>query len=197
MPGQQGFDHAGLPLKRIGLDFTLALQRPERLGHLQHMIRRGRIEMVGKKPINLRGAEATLRLQHQADGGRRRRLQTSQTVLNDMGGLMGQNIQLQPWLIAQPLGEAEAVDAHVVGSSLTPRAAAIEPIDDNAKAFKPLNQTIRSPRQRCCRGRRSNPDKQQHKRKESTKEQRPRRTRLKTSLRRQPTQAKWEFSTGT
>ena len=60
-----GFNSAGQPvrpcrsaLKRAGLD-ALALQRPERLGHLQHMIRRGRIEMVGKKPVNLRGAEAT------------------------------------------------------------------------------------------------------------------------------------------
>ena len=37
MPGQQGFDHAGLALQRIGLHFTLALQRPERLGHRQHV----------------------------------------------------------------------------------------------------------------------------------------------------------------
>ena len=37
MPGQQGFDHAGLALQRIGLHFTLALQRPERLGHREHV----------------------------------------------------------------------------------------------------------------------------------------------------------------
>lgn len=38
MPGQQGLDHAGLALQCIGLDFPLALQRPERLGHRQHMV---------------------------------------------------------------------------------------------------------------------------------------------------------------
>ena len=43
-----------------------------------------------QKPINLRGTEATLRLQHQADRGGRRRLQAIQTVLNDMDGLMDQ-----------------------------------------------------------------------------------------------------------
>ena len=42
MPGQQGFDHAGLALKRIGLHFPLALQRPERLGHRQHLERQVR-----------------------------------------------------------------------------------------------------------------------------------------------------------
>ncbi len=40
MPGQQGFDHAGVALKRISLDFTTTLQRPQRLGHLKNMIRR-------------------------------------------------------------------------------------------------------------------------------------------------------------
>ena len=59
--------------------------------------------MMRQKPIHLRGTETTLRLQHQADRGGRRRLQTIQTVLNDVAGLMGQNIQLKPWLIAQPL----------------------------------------------------------------------------------------------
>ena len=103
MPGQQGFDHAGLALQRIGLHFTLALQRPERLGHRQHVRSRRTVEMMRQKPIDLRGAETTLRLQHQADRGRRRRLQTIQTILNDVDGLMGQNIQLKPWLIAQPL----------------------------------------------------------------------------------------------
>ena len=39
MSSQQGFDHAGLALQRIGLDFALALQRPERLGHRQHVAR--------------------------------------------------------------------------------------------------------------------------------------------------------------
>ena len=39
MPGQQGFDHAGLALKRIGLNFALALQRTEHLGQLQHVLR--------------------------------------------------------------------------------------------------------------------------------------------------------------
>ena len=103
MPGQQGFDHAGLALKRIGLHFPLALQRPERLGHRQHVGSRGTVEMMRQKPINLRWTETTLRLQHQADRGRRRRFQTIQTILNDMDRLMGQNIQLKPWLIAQPL----------------------------------------------------------------------------------------------
>ena len=73
-----------------------------------------------QKPIDLRGAETTLRLQHQADCGRRRRLQTIQTVLNDVDGLMGQNIQLKPWLIAQPLRQTETVHAHVVSGTLEP-----------------------------------------------------------------------------
>ena len=103
MPGQQGFDHAGVALKGIGLDFTTALQRPQRLSHPQHMVGRGRVEMVGKKLVDLNTAETTLRLQHQADGGRRRGRQTIQTILNDVDGLMGENVQLKPWLIAQPL----------------------------------------------------------------------------------------------
>ena len=100
MPGQQGFDHDGVALKGIGLDFTAALQRPQRLSHPQHMVGRGRVEMVGKKLIDLSRTEATLRLQHQADRGRRRRLQTIKTILNNVDGLMGQNIQLKPSLIA-------------------------------------------------------------------------------------------------
>ena len=40
MPGQHGFDHAGLALKRISLDFALPLQRPQRPGHGQHVILR-------------------------------------------------------------------------------------------------------------------------------------------------------------
>ncbi len=39
MSSQQGFDHADLALQRISLDFALALQRPERLGHRQHVAR--------------------------------------------------------------------------------------------------------------------------------------------------------------
>ena len=39
MSSQQGFDHAGLAPQRIGLDFALALQRPERLGHRKHVAR--------------------------------------------------------------------------------------------------------------------------------------------------------------
>ena len=109
MPGQQGFDHAGLALKRIGLHFPLALPRPERLGHRQHVGSRRTVEMMCQKPIDLRGAETTLRLQHQADRGGRRRLQAIQTVLNDMDGLMGQNIQLKPWLIAAARGHTVEV----------------------------------------------------------------------------------------
>ena len=55
MPGQQGFDHAGLALQRIGLHFPLALQRPERLGHRQHVGSRRTVEMMCQKPIDLRG----------------------------------------------------------------------------------------------------------------------------------------------
>ena len=64
------------------------------------------VEMVSQKPINLGGTEATLRLHHQADRGRRRRLQT---------------IQLKPWLIAKPLRQTETVHAHVVSGALRPR----------------------------------------------------------------------------
>ena len=143
MPGQQGFDHAGMALKRIGLNFTAALQRPQGLGHLQHMVRRGGVEMMGKKLIDLSRAKATLRLQHQADGGRRRRVQTIQTVLNHMDGLMGQHIQLKPWLIAKPLGETESVDAHVVSSAFEPGTTTLKPINDNTKLLKPVDQTVR------------------------------------------------------
>ena len=144
MPGQQGFDHAGLALKRIGLHFPLALQRPERLGHLQHVGSRRTVEMMCQKPIYLRWTETTLRLQHQADRGRRRRFQTIQTILNDMDRLMGQNIQLKPWLIAQPLRQTETVHAHVVSGAYGPGAAPLEPIDHNTKLLKPINQPIRA-----------------------------------------------------
>ena len=144
MPGQQGFDHAGLALQRIGFHFPLALQRPERLGHRQHMICRGTVEMMRQKPINLRGTEATLRLQHQADRGGRRRFQTIQTVLNDMDGLMGHNIQLKPWLIAQPLRQTETVHAHVVCGAFGPGTATLEPINHDTKLLKPSNQPIRA-----------------------------------------------------
>ena len=33
---------------------------------------------------------------------------------------MGEHIQLKAWLIAQPLGETESVDAHVVSSPFKP-----------------------------------------------------------------------------
>ena len=100
--------------------------------------------MVGQKLIDLRRAEATLRLQHQADRGGRWRLQTIQAVLNNMDGLMGQNIQLKPWLIAQPLRQAEAIHAHVVGGALDPGTATLEPINDDTKLLKPFNQPIRA-----------------------------------------------------
>ena len=60
MPGQQGFDHAGVALKGIGLDFAATLQWPQRLGHLQHMIHRGRVQMVCKELVHLSAAETTL-----------------------------------------------------------------------------------------------------------------------------------------
>ena len=99
--------------------------------------------MVSPKPIDLRGTETTLRLQHQADRGGRRRLQTVQTVLNHMDGLMGQNIQLKPWLITQPLRQTETVHAHVVSSAFGPRATTLEPINHYTKLLKPINQPIR------------------------------------------------------
>jgi hypothetical protein len=102
------------------------------------------VEMVSQKPINLGGTEATLRLQHQADRGRRRRLQTIQTVLNHMDGLMGQNIQLKPWLIAKSLRQTEAVHAHVVSGSFGPGAATLEAIYHNTKLLKPVDQPIRA-----------------------------------------------------
>ena len=39
MPGQHGLDHAGLALKRISLNLTLPLQRPQNPGHGQHVVR--------------------------------------------------------------------------------------------------------------------------------------------------------------
>ena len=139
MPDQQGFDHAGVALKGVGLNFATALQRPQCLCHLEHMVGRGRVEMVSKELIDLNATETTLRLQHQTDRGRGRRVQTIQTVLNHMDGFMGQHIQLQAWIIAQTLGETESVDAHVVSSALKPRTAAIKTIDRHTKALKPFN----------------------------------------------------------
>ena len=100
--------------------------------------------MMRQKPINLRGTETTLRLQHQADRGGRRRLQTIQTVLNDVDRLMGQHVQLQPWLITQPLRQTETIHTHVVGSTFGTGAATLEPIDHNTKLLKPINQPIRA-----------------------------------------------------
>ena len=100
--------------------------------------------MMHQKPIDLRGAETTRRLQHQADRGGRQRLQAIQTVLNDMEGLMGQNIQLKPWLITKPLRQTETVHAHVVGGAFGPGTATLEPINHDTKLLKPINQPIRA-----------------------------------------------------
>ena len=100
--------------------------------------------MVGQEPINLRGAETTLRLQHQADRGRRGRLQTSQTDLNHVDGFMGQHIKLEPGLIAQPLRQTESIHAHVVGGVFGPGTASLEPINHDTKLLKPINQPIRA-----------------------------------------------------
>ena len=100
--------------------------------------------MMRQKPIDLRGTETTLSLQHRADRGGRRSLQTIQTVLNDMDGLMGQNIQLKPWLIAQPLRQTETVHAHVVGGAFGPGTATLKPVNHNTKLLKPINQPIRA-----------------------------------------------------
>ena len=72
--------------------------------------------MMSKKLVDLSRAEATLRLQHQTDGGRGRRVQTVQTVLNHMDGLVSQYIQLKPWLIAQPLGHAQSTTPMLYGA---------------------------------------------------------------------------------
>ncbi len=100
--------------------------------------------MVSKKLVDLSTAEATLRLEHQTDGGGRGRLQAIQTILNHVDGLMGQDIQLKPWLGAQPLRQAQSVHTHVVSSSLSPGATTIEPINDNPKLLEPIDQTIRA-----------------------------------------------------
>ena len=100
--------------------------------------------MVRQKPINLRGAKTTLRLQHQADRERRGRLQTIQTVLNHVDGFMGQHIQLEPGLIAQPLRQTKAIHAHVVSGAFGPGATPLEPIDHNTQLLKPINQPIRA-----------------------------------------------------
>ena len=99
--------------------------------------------MVRQKPINLRGAETTLRLQNQADRGRRGRLQTSQTDLNHVDGFMGQHIQLEPGLIAQPLRQTESIHAHVVGGAFGPGTASLEPINHETKLLEPIDQAIR------------------------------------------------------
>ena len=59
-----------------------------------------------------------------------------------MDGLMGQNIQLKPWLVAQPSRQAQSVDAHVVGSPLRPGTTTLEPINDNTKLLEPIDQTV-------------------------------------------------------
>ncbi len=128
-----------MTLKGIGLYFTAALERPQGLSHLQHMVSCGGVEMVGKKLVDLRRTEATLRLQHQTDRGRRRRRQTIQTILNNVDGLMGENIQLKPWLIAQPLRQTQSVHAHVVSSSFSSGATTIKAINNNTKLLKSID----------------------------------------------------------
>ena len=64
--------------------------------------------------------------------------------MNDVDRLMGQNIQLKPWLIAQPLRQTETVHAHVVSGVFGPGTAPLEPIDHNTKLLKPTNQPIRA-----------------------------------------------------
>ena len=61
-----------------------------------------------------------------------------------MDGLMGQNIQLKPWLIAQPLRQTETVHAHVVSGAFGPGTTPLEPIDHNTQLLKPINQPIRA-----------------------------------------------------
>ena len=100
--------------------------------------------MMRQKPIDLRGTEATLHLQHQADRGGRRRLQAIKTVLNDMDGLMGQHIKLKPWLIAQPLRQTETVHAHVVYGAFGSGTATLKPVNHDTKPLKPINQPIRA-----------------------------------------------------
>ena len=99
--------------------------------------------MVSQEPINLRGAETTLRLQHQADRGRRGSLQTIQTVLNHVDGLMGQHIQLEPGLIAQPIRQTEAIHAPVVSGAFGPRSTTLEPINHDTKLLTTIEQPIR------------------------------------------------------
>ena len=105
-----------------------------------------------KKLVDLSRAEATLQLQHQTDGGRGRRLQTSQAVLNNVDGLMGQNVQLKPWLCFQPLRQTQSVHTHVVGSPLCPRTTTIKAINHYTKPLDPIDQTVRSNRERCRTG---------------------------------------------
>ena len=62
-----------------------------------------------------------------------------------MDGLMGQHVQLQPWLITQPLRQTETIHTHVVCSTFGTEAATLEPINDHTKLLKPIDQPI-SPR---------------------------------------------------
>ncbi len=57
---------------------------------------------------------------------------------------MGQNIQLKPWLIAQPLRQTETVHAHVVGGAFGPGTTTLKPVNYNTKLLKPINQPIRA-----------------------------------------------------
>ena len=62
--------------------------------------------------------------------------------MNDMDGLMGQDIQLKPWLIAKPLRQTETVHTHVVSGAFDPGTATLEPINHDTKLLKPINQPI-------------------------------------------------------
>ena len=73
---------------------------------------------------------------------------------------MGQNIQLKPWLVAQPLRQTEAIHAHVVSSSFGPGATTLEAINYDTKLLKPNDQPIRLCRQ-LNRSGRSRPVNQQ------------------------------------
>ena len=57
-----------------------------------------------------------------------------------MDGFMGQHIQLEPRLIAQPLRQTKAIHDHVVSGAFGPQPTTLEPINYDTKLLEPIEQ---------------------------------------------------------
>ncbi len=87
-----------------------------------------------------------------------------------MDGFMGQHIQLEPRLIAQPLRQTKAINALVVSGAFGPRLTTLEPINHDTNPLHPIEQPICPCRERNRSGR-SSPGEHQYKNKNQASSQ--------------------------